>query len=247
MDMDSSIALADAQRTDSDSDSGPRHASFHRRHQRHHLPPSEQISSSTSSSSTPSTAGSSDSSPRVVFGSGTIARLPMELGRLHLLSPLVVFSPSRITLAKKIQALIPNLNSRILDSAVVHVPGRVVDDAISRISGHDCVISVGGGSAVSLARAIGLRKGIPHVCIPSTYSGSEMTHYAVETRHRTKKSSRKARNLPAVVIYDMDLTTSTPKRISAPSGSKAAARSNECRQGPKNGDTLWSFIHLPGV
>ncbi|QUC19001.1 uncharacterized protein UV8b_03242 [Ustilaginoidea virens] len=113
-------------------------------------------------------------SPRIVYGSGTLARLPTELERLGVTSPLIVSSPSRITLARRIQGLIPSLHARILDSAVVNVPARVVDEAVARIDDRDVVISVGGASALGLAKAIGCRKGIPHVCIPTTYSASEM-------------------------------------------------------------------------
>ena len=112
--------------------------------------------------------------PRIVYGKGAIARLPAELGFLCIISPIIVSSPSRLALARRVQALIPNLNSHILDSAVINVPDRVVDDAVERISGRDAVISVGGSSAVGLARAISIRKGIPHICIPTTYSGFEV-------------------------------------------------------------------------
>ncbi|RDA83378.1 hypothetical protein CP532_4722 [Ophiocordyceps camponoti-leonardi (nom. inval.)] len=140
----------------------------------------------TSISSVASSASSSSSSsafsppspavdfPRVVYGPGTVTRLAQELGRLHVSSPLIVSSPSRIGLARRIQTLIPNLDSRILDSTVVSVPAAAVDDALDRITDRDAVVSVGGASAVGLASAIGLRKIIPHICIPTTYSGSEM-------------------------------------------------------------------------
>lgn len=136
---------------------------------------SVRSSSSASSKSAPTDESHlAITTPRIVYGRGTISRLPTELGLLRATSPLIVSSPSRVALARRIQSLIPNFNSRILDSAVVNVPARVVDDAVSRIHDRDVVISVGGASAVGLAKAIGCRKGIPHICIPTTYSGSEM-------------------------------------------------------------------------
>ncbi|KJZ75384.1 hypothetical protein HIM_05310 [Hirsutella minnesotensis 3608] len=235
--------------------------------------------------STPS-SDPSTTPPRVVYGCGTIARLPAELGRLHLSSPLIVSSPSRIGLARRIQALIPNLDSRILDSAVVNVPARVIDDVLERISGRDAVISIGGASAVGLAKVIGCRKAIPHICIPTTYSGSEMMPLLLDasparhssssggsscsssssssssgrSRHHDHKSSRREsasntssvrdpRTLPAVIIYDEELTLSPSKTISAPSDSAAMAQSTELRSRPSKGDETaqWSYIHLPGV
>ncbi|RCI13483.1 hypothetical protein L249_5540 [Ophiocordyceps polyrhachis-furcata BCC 54312] len=136
------------------------------------------ISSVASSASSLSSSAFSPSPavdfPRVVYGPGAVTRLAQELGRLHASSPLIVSSPSRIRLARRIQTLIPNLDSRILDSTVVSVPAAAVDDALDRITDRDAVVSVGGASAVGLASAIGLRKIIPHICIPTTYSGSEM-------------------------------------------------------------------------
>lgn len=113
--------------------------------------------------------------PRIVLGAGAISRLPAELGFLSVAAPIIVSSPSRLGLARRIQALIPNLNSHILDSAVINVQDHVVDDAVERITGRDVVISVGGSSAVGLARAVSIRKSIPHVCIPTNYSGFEVT------------------------------------------------------------------------
>jgi hypothetical protein len=203
-------------------------------------------------------------SPRVVYGAGTVQRLPTELGRLLLTAPLIVSSPSRIPLARRIQSLIPNLDSRILDSALVNVPQRVVDDAISRITGRDCVISVGGTSAVGLAKTIAARKEIPHICIPTTYSGSEMPTPA-DTRRRQKSDNRHrslsgsassvssvsrktySKSLPSIIIYDEDLTaTVSSTRFSAPDGASILAESRYSRSS-NDDDAQWSYIHLPGV
>lgn len=154
------------------------------------LSPTSVHSSSSSSASSSSVASSRF--PRVVYGAGTVAQLAKELGRLHLSSPLVVSSPSRIALSRRIQTLIPNLDSRILDSAFVGVPGSVVDDVLDGIADRDAVVSVGGASAVGLASAISCRAGIPHICIPTTYSGSEMMPPllgASSARHLSRTSS----------------------------------------------------------
>ncbi|OAA36809.1 Alcohol dehydrogenase, iron-type [Metarhizium rileyi] len=153
-------------------------------------PSSRSSRSSSSKSARPEGSRSGPPSPRVVYGRGTIERLAAELARLGASSPLIVSSPSRVALARHIQSLIPNLNSRILDSAVVNVPARVIDDAVSRIDDRDVVISVGGASAVGLAKAIGCRKRIPHVCIPTTYSGSEMMPLLLDAHPARHKNSR---------------------------------------------------------
>ncbi|EGX91909.1 maleylacetate reductase [Cordyceps militaris CM01] len=140
-------------------------------------PEAQRRTHNKSPSSKPPTSPSSAPSSRVVYGPGTITCLPAELGRLRLTSPLIVVSPSRMATARHIQALIiPDLGAHILDSAVVNVRAQIVDDAVERVAGRDCVISVGGSSAVGLARAVSIRKAIPHICIPTTYSGSEVLH-----------------------------------------------------------------------
>jgi alcohol dehydrogenase class IV len=140
--------------------------------------------------------------------------------------------------------LIQNLESRILDSAVVNVPTRVVDDAVARITGHDVVISVGAGSAIGLAKAVGIRKGIPHVCIPTTYSGSEMSPLLAADGRKMGHNGSKV--MPTVIIYDEDLTgmSTAPKKISAPSAASSAAAN---RDSSHDDDASWSYIHLPGV
>ncbi|KAL4728371.1 hypothetical protein ACLX1H_005116 [Fusarium chlamydosporum] len=183
------------------------------------------------------------SKPRVVVGPDTIHRLPSELARLHLSSPIIISSPSRLALARKIQAIIPNLDSRILSSAIVTVP--------SRISSRDSVVSVGGGSAVTLARAISLRKGIPHICIPTTYSGSELHPGGGPSDSATEEESNNlagdSKTLPAVIIYDDNLTMSSPTRFSAPSDEKVMEDFARADQSPKSEDACWSYLHIPGV
>ncbi|KAI3571475.1 hypothetical protein IWW34DRAFT_768754 [Fusarium oxysporum f. sp. albedinis] len=179
--------------------------------------------------------------PRVVVGPDVIHRLPSELGRLHLSSPLIVSSPSRLNLAHKIQAIISNLDSHVHSSSVVAIR--------SCISGRDCVVSVGGGSAITLARTLGLCKGIPHICIPTTYSGSELhpgelSNSAIEKRN---KDIAEHKTLPAVIIYDDNLTRTFPTRFSAPSHEKVMDDLTRARQSPKSDDVCWSYLHLPGV
>ncbi|KAH7201398.1 hypothetical protein DER44DRAFT_812182 [Fusarium oxysporum] len=167
--------------------------------------------------------------PRVVVGPDVIHRLPSELGRLHLSSPLII------------QAIISNLDSHVHSLSVVAIR--------SCISGRDCVVSVGGGSAITLARTLGLCKGIPHICIPTTYSGSELhpgglSNSAIEKRN---KDIAEHKTLPAVIIYDDNLTRTFPTWFSAPSHEKVMDDLTRARQSPKSDDVCWSYLHLPGA
>ena len=197
-------------------------------------------------------------SPRVVFGAGAISHLPTELGRLRASSPLIISSPSCISLARQVQTLIPNLGSTILDSALINVPQRVVDDALGRVSGRDCVISVGGSSAVKLAKSIAVRNKIPHICVPTAYSGSEMSlqggaRRRGKDRQNGSRPSRRhsadmdTHTLPTIVIYDENLTSNTiSTTISVPMDVGPSPESRRHRASDDE-DAQWSYIHLPGV
>uniref|UniRef100_A0A0B7JYN3 Alcohol dehydrogenase iron-type/glycerol dehydrogenase GldA domain-containing protein n=1 Tax=Bionectria ochroleuca TaxID=29856 RepID=A0A0B7JYN3_BIOOC len=182
--------------------------------------PSVSICSASSTSASkdrPPSPSLPSFSPRIVYGPDAIARLPSELGRLHLATPLIVSSPSCISLARRIQTLIPNLDSRILDSALVNVPQKIIDDALARITDRDCVISIGGISAMALARTIGGSKEIPHICIPTTYSGSEMGGNCSNdaARRRSKVNSRRGK-----------MSDSSPRRNSSGSASQSDSGSS---------------------
>ncbi|KAH6982731.1 hypothetical protein EDB80DRAFT_252451 [Ilyonectria destructans] len=221
------------------------------------------------STSPPSTSGARNfssnavaraSSPRIVLGPGVLDRLPTELGRLDLSAPLIVSSPSRSDLTSRIHALIPDCDTRVLDPSIIEqFPARNMDDgAIGAISGRDCVISVGGGSAVALARIIGWGKAIPHICIPTTYSGSEFMMRPPTSKTKARDRRRRGRrpsndskatsSQPVLIIYDEDLTVSTTRTIFTPSpfNTNGNAHSGEARHRTKD-HTPWGYLNLPGI
>lgn len=114
---------------------------------------------------------------------------------------------------------------------------------------------------MKLAKTIGLRKKIPHICIPTTYSGSEMPLLDDRRRrkdrcHRSDSGSARSRRgssemdsnaMPTIVIYDKDLTsTSASMAISVPNDGGPVPESR-CRRSSNDEDSQWSCIHLPGV
>ncbi|KAK1676654.1 iron-containing alcohol dehydrogenase [Colletotrichum godetiae] len=168
--------------------------------------------------------------PKVFFGPGTVNELPGELQSRKLSKPLIICSPSRNSLAKRILDSLKETgfsDVEILDTAIVHNPSDIIGPAVERAQGRDVLISVGGGSAVGLGKAIALRTGMPQVAIPTTYSGSEMTPIIGETKDGKKTSTTDSKILPKVVIYDIDLTMDLPVKVSGPSGINAMAHSFE--------------------
>ncbi|TQN68557.1 Maleylacetate reductase [Colletotrichum shisoi] len=168
--------------------------------------------------------------PKVLFGPGTVNELSGELRARGLSKPLIICSPSRASLARRIRDGLSSAgfaDVEILDAAKVHNPSDVIGPAVRRAGGRDVLVSVGGGSAVGLGKSVALRTGMPQVAIPTTYSGSEMTPIIGETKDGKKTSTTDPRILPKVVIYDVELTMDLPAKVAAPSGINAMAHSFE--------------------
>jgi len=67
----------------------------------------------------------------------------------------------------------------------------------------DSVVSVGGGSTTGLGKALASRTGMPHLVLPTTYAGSEVTPLLGETAHGEKVTRTGPEILPEVVVYDV--------------------------------------------
>jgi hypothetical protein len=108
-------------------------------------------------------------------------------------------------------------------SAVMHTPVDVTDNAVAAATGAgaDCLVAIGGGSTIGLAKAIALRTDLPQVAIPTTYAGSEMTDILGETKDGAKTTVRTLKVLPETVIYDVELTLGLPVSVSSTSGMNA--------------------------
>ncbi len=93
----------------------------------------------------------------------------------------------------------------------------------ARAADVDLVLTIGGGSATGIGKAIVLEHVVPLVAIPTTYAGSEVTPIYGITESRRKRTGRDDRVLPRTVIYDPQLTTSLPARATAATGMNAIA------------------------
>lgn len=162
---------------------------------------------------------------RVVFGTGSIARLAEEVEKLGAKRALVLSTPGRGGSVRKVAESLGARLAGIYDKAVMHVPLEVAEDArrVATELGADCCISVGGGSTTGLGKAVALTSGMPIIAVPTTYSGSEMTTILGMTEGGMKKTLRDPRVLPRTVIYDPALTLGLPVATSAASGMNAIA------------------------
>ena len=165
---------------------------------------------------------------RVVIGSGSVNKLPDELSRLNKTKPLLLSTHNQKEQIKQLETLLKNASvepAGIFDRAQMHTPVHVTDEALeyANTSGADCVVSTGGGSTIGLGKAISVRTGLDHVCIPTTYAGSEMTPILGETANGKKTTWSDKKILPGTVIYDVDFTMTLPESLSATSGVNAIA------------------------
>lgn len=98
-----------------------------------------------------------------------------------------------------------------------HVPataaGRLSElpsDRIEVPAAADCLLAVGGGSAIDTAKAGSAATGLPLVCVPTTYSGAEWPRsFGVRTRERRIVGHGTGSNTVAIV-YDVGLTLDLP-------------------------------------
>lgn len=111
----------------------------------------------------------------------------------------------------------------------MHTPTTVTLEAMAYLQdvSADCIVSIGGGSVIGLGKALSIRTGLPHLCIPTTYSGSEMTPILGETDNGEKFTRSEPRILPATVIYDADLAMALPTAVCITSGINAMAHAIE--------------------
>lgn len=130
----------------------------------------------------------------------------------------------------------------------MHTPTHITDKALAyaQETNADSVVSIGGGSTIGLGKAISIRTGLPHICIPTTYAGSEMTPILGETAEGRKTTRSDPKILPGTVIYDVDLTMTLPTGLTATSGVNAIAHAVEALYA-RNTNPVVSLLALEGT
>lgn len=171
---------------------------------------------------------------RVVFETNAASRLAEEVASLGGNRAFIVTSARRKALAEQLAGPLGPRLAGIFARAVSHVPHDLAESAreMAREIGADCVIAFGGGAAMDLAKAVALDLPVKLLCVPTTYSGSEMTEIAGVTIDGVKRALVDPRLLPATVIYDPALTTSLDPHTTITSGMNAMAHCVEALYAP---------------
>jgi maleylacetate reductase len=166
---------------------------------------------------------------RIVFGSGTVQGLADELTRLEAHHALVLSTPGQAALAHRIGDVLGGKTAGLFSEAVMHTPVDVTDRAAAYLQqvGADAVVAVGGGSTTGLGKALASRTGLPHLVLPTTYAGSEVTPVLGETAAGMKTTRSSPTIQPDTVIYDVDLTLTLPWLVSLTSAVNAMAHAVE--------------------
>lgn len=161
---------------------------------------------------------------RVIFFPGARAELPTELERLGRRA-LVLSTPGHRQLAADAAERLGARSAGIFAGAVMHVPIEAAQAGRSRARElkADCLVAIGGGSTVGLAKAIALELELPILAVPTTYAGSEMTAIWGLTENGLKRTGTDPRVRPKTVIYDPELTLGLPFAISLTSAINAVA------------------------
>jgi maleylacetate reductase len=86
------------------------------------------------------------------------------------------------------------------------VPSDRIAEAAAETAGADGLVTVGGGSAIDLAKAISVESGLPLVSVPTTYSGAEWTpSFGIRDPDRHMRGGGGGGKL-AGIVYDPRLT-----------------------------------------
>lgn len=171
----------------------------------------------------------------IVFGRGTLDRLPEEVRRLGHTRVLLVTTPELKALGDRVAAVLGGLLAGRFDDAAMHTPVDVTERALAELRrvDADCVVAVGGGSATGLSKALAARTGMDQVVLPTTYAGSEATPVLGETENGVKTTRSDPSILPETVVYDVDLSAGLPHDIMVTSAVNALAHAVEALYSPQ--------------
>ncbi len=184
----------------------------------------------------------------VVFGPGRITEARDIVHSFGCSNALVLSGPNQRAAAERLYRLLGERAVGIFSDAAMHTPVEVTEAALELCEElvADSVVSIGGGSTIGLGKAVALNTGMPHLAIPTTYAGSEVTSVLGQTRDGAKTTERRDEILPNAVIYDVELTLSLPPRLSAASGLNAMAHAVEALYA-KDGNPIVSLMAEEGL
>jgi maleylacetate reductase len=190
---------------------------------------------------------------QIIFGSGSLRRIGEALRAVGARRVMLITSEGRAKSEEGEQVVkaIGRPLAGTFAGVTSHVPAPVVQAAVmqARRDGIDGIVSFGGGSCADAAKAVNFfieqeqgtpgtsyadRPVLPHISIPTTYSGAELTPFFGMTDPHTRQKSGAGGPTcaPVAAIYDPVLTLTTPASVSAETGMNALAHCVEILWSP---------------
>lgn len=171
---------------------------------------------------------------RVLFGSGeAMSNTVNSVRQLQAERVLVIATSSAVVTANAIASMLPVVGR--IEGVLQHVPSDRVEEA-TRLAvecSADIMVTVGGGSAIGLAKAVALRTGVPIIAVPTTFSGSEATDVWGITENQRKITGSDSRVLPRIVVYDASVTAGMTRTQGVSSGLNALAHAVDALWAPR--------------
>jgi alcohol dehydrogenase class IV len=188
------------------------------------------------------------------IGAGALYEVAPILTRLRCNRPLIVTDAFLVScgLAEKLQHQIvqAGIPCEVFSGTVPDPTTDAVDQGVSAFlaGGHDSLVSLGGGSPIDTAKAIGMlaanggrprdykvpnpipKAGPPHIAIPTTAgTGSEVTRFAVISDSETQEKMLIAGSslMPSAAVVDYELTMTMPRRLTADTGTDSLTHAIE--------------------
>lgn len=191
---------------------------------------------------------------QIIFGADAIDRVADVLKTIGLRRVLLVTTEGRMMsdAGIKLHRVLGRNVGVIYDDVRSHVPTDTVQEAteLARRERVDGIVSFGGGSCADLGKAVAFfaeqaegtpgtshvdRAVLPHVSIPTTYSGAELTPFfgMTDTATKQKTGAGGPTTAPVVAVYDPKATLELPPDISAETAMNALAHGVEAVYSPR--------------
>jgi maleylacetate reductase len=190
---------------------------------------------------------------QLTFGAGALAQVVDRLRTVGVRRALLVTTEGRAASddGQRLVAALGGVLASVFSEVTSHAPAPVVQAAVlqARRDAVDGIVSFGGGSCADTGKAVNFfaeqeagmpgtsfadRPMLPHIAIPTTYSGAELTPFfgMTDPHTRQKQGAGGPTCAPAAAIYDPELTLATPPRVSAETGMNALAHCVELAWSP---------------
>lgn len=186
--------------------------------------------------------------PRVAFAEGALNNIVSEIKRLGASRPCIVTDPGLMStgIVERLQGLLNDggLDCCLYDKVQADPPYELVDQTVELVKsqGADCVIGIGGGSSLDMAKITAAmavnpgsvadyfgidllpENGLPLILIPTTAgTGSEVTPIVIlsDEGEKLKKGVVSPHLYPDCALLDPELTAGLPPAVTSATGMDA--------------------------